>query len=234
MRLTSRRAIAVLILTTLASVSASESDAKHAQPGTLSYVIGEAWIGSQPLNEKSAGYVALSEGQALRTGNGSVEVILAPEVFLRVGNDSSVRMISLNPGNIGVEVRHGQAIIEVGERRRANAIRVVEDGATAQLLKKGLYEFDAGQGQFIVLKGEVIVQQANQSVVATSGRGVTLSSSGDLGALKFNKSVLERWDLNRFSSMRSRYLAEVNAYQWESYYWPGWRGSGRRGGGLWR
>jgi hypothetical protein len=234
MRLTRWHAIAGLILTTLVSVSASKLDTKRAPPGTLSCVIGEAWIGRQLLSEKSAGSAALSEGQLLRTGNGTVEVILAPEVFMRVGKDSSLRMTSLNPINVGVEVRQGQAIIEVVERRKANAIRVLEHDATAQLLKKGLYEFDAEQRQFLVFKGEVVVQQGNESVVATSGRRVTRSFSGELRASKFNKKVFERSNLHRFSSMRAKYLAEVNASQWESYYWPGWRGSGRRGGGLWR
>src|SRR5262249_12703064 len=149
-------------------------------------------------------------------GNGTVEVILAPEVFLRVGKESSLRMTSLNPINIGVEVRQGQVIIEVGERRKANAIRVLEHDATAKLLKKGLYECDGGQGQFLVFKGEVVVQHGNKSVVATSGHGVTLSFSGELSASKFNRKVFECSDLHRFSSMRAKYLAEVNASQWES------------------
>jgi hypothetical protein len=234
MRRTKWHAIAGLILTTLVSVSASELDTKHSPPGTLSCVIGEAWIGSHPLNEKSAGSAVLTEGQLLRTGNGAVEVILAPEVFLRVGKESSVRMTSLNPTNVGIELRQGQAIIEISDRRKANAIRVLEHEATAQLLKKGLYEFDAEQQQFLVFKGEVVVHQGNKSVVATSGRRVTRSFSGELSASKFNKKVFERSDLHRFSSMRAKYLAEVNAYRWEPYYWPGWRGSGRRGGGLWR
>jgi len=153
---------------------------------------------------------------------------------MRVGKDSSLRMTLLSPINVGVEVRQGQAIIEVGERRKANAIRVVEHDATARLLKKGLYEFDAEQRQFLVFKGEVVVQRGNKSVVATSGRHVTRSFSGELSVSKFDKKVFERSDLHRFSSMRAKYLAEVNASRWESYYWPGWRGSGRRGGGLWR
>jgi hypothetical protein len=143
-------------------------------------------------------------------------------------------MATLNPINLGVEVRRGQAIIEVGARRKATAIRVLEHDVTAQLLKKGLYEFDAAQRQVLVFKGEVVVQQGNKSVVATRGYRVIQSASGELSASKFNKKVFERSELHGFSSMRAKYLAEVNASQWEPGYWPGWRGSGRRGGGLWR
>jgi hypothetical protein len=111
--------------------------------------MGEAWIGTQPLNEKSAGSAALKAGQSLRTEDGAAEVILAPEVFMRMGKDSSVQMISLNLTNVEVELQQGQAIVQVSELRKANAIRVLEHGATTQLLKKGLYEFDAGQQQVV-------------------------------------------------------------------------------------
>jgi len=130
--------MAGLVLTILISLSASELDTNQAPPGTLSCVVGEAWIGRQPLNEKSAGSAALSERQLLRTGNGAVEVILAPEVFMRVGKDRSLRMTSLNPINVGVEVRQGQAIVEVGERRKANAIRVSRTRRDCTASQKGL------------------------------------------------------------------------------------------------
>jgi len=52
MRFLRWQAIAGLILATV--VSASALDTKYPSPGTLTYVMGEAWIGTQLLNEKSA------------------------------------------------------------------------------------------------------------------------------------------------------------------------------------
>jgi hypothetical protein len=112
-------------------------------------------------------------------------------------------------------------MVEVGARRNPVTIRVLEHDATAQPLKKGLYEFDADQSQFLVFKGEVAVQQGSRRVVAASGRSVTLNSAGELSASKFNKREFDRADLYRFSSARSNYLAEINTFPWESYNWPG-------------
>lgn len=226
------QAIAGLILATV--VSASALDAKQPPPGTVSYVMGEAWVGTQPLNERSAGSAALKAGQSLRTENGAAEVILAPDVFMRMGKDSSVRMVSLNLTKVEVELTQGQAIVQVGELRKANVIRVLEHGATTHLLKKGLYEFDADQNQVRVFEGEAAVQEGEQRVVVKGRRQVALNFAGALSAPKFDRKEFERSDLYRFNSIRSQYLAEANASShWESYYWPGWRGSGRQGFGRW-
>jgi len=230
MRFLRSQAITSLILAIV--VSASALDTKYPLPGTLNYVMGEAWIGTQPLNEKSAGSAALKAGQSLRTENGAAEIILAPGAFMRMGNDSSVKMISLNLTNVEVELRQGQAIVQVGELR--NTIRVLEHGVTTQLLKKGLYEFDADQHQVRVFKGEAAVQEGERHALVKGGRQVSLNFAGELTAPKFDKHQYERSDLYRFNSIRSKSLAEANAPScWESYCWPGWRGSGRQGVGRW-
>ena len=162
-------AIAGLVLTTLVSVSAATLDTKQAPPGTLSCVIGEAWIGSQPLNEKSAGSAALSEGQLLRTGDGTVEVILAADVYMRVAKDSSVRIVSLKPINVGVEVRQGQAMVEVGARRNPVTIRGLEHDATAQqilLLGEDLKRGIRSITEVVIFDEEELTEETLQSCVA--------------------------------------------------------------------
>ena len=83
MRFLRWQAIAALILATV--VSASALDTTYPSPGTLTYVMGEAWIGTQPLNEKSAGSAALKAGQSLRTLLSSLLV----EVAICCGRDKS-------------------------------------------------------------------------------------------------------------------------------------------------
>jgi hypothetical protein len=89
--------------------------------------------------------------------------MLAPDVFTRMGKDSSVQMISLNLTEVDVELKRVQAMVQVGELRKAKAIGVLEHGATIQLLKKGLYEFDTDQEEVCVFRGEATVQEANST-----------------------------------------------------------------------
>src|SRR5271168_2128105 len=78
------------------------------QPGVVNYSEGQASIGGEPLNYNSAGSVKLSPGQALTTENGKVEMLLTPGVFLRVGPNSAVRMISPALENTVLSVDKGR------------------------------------------------------------------------------------------------------------------------------
>src|ERR1700747_2573571 len=94
MRLRYVQAVAGFFLAAILSVPAwgdTNTSANAALPGTLNYVEGEASIGSNSLDSKSIGSAELQAGQSLTTGKGKAEVLLTPGVFLRVGNDSSVK-----------------------------------------------------------------------------------------------------------------------------------------------
>ena len=73
---------------------AETANAKAAVPGTLNYVEGQVSIGDRALNSKSIGNEELNQGASLVTEKGKAEVLLTPGVFLRIGNNSSVKMIS--------------------------------------------------------------------------------------------------------------------------------------------
>jgi hypothetical protein len=89
----------------------------------------------------------------LQTANGRAELLLTPGVFLRVGENSAVRMISPNLLNTQIALDHGRADIEVDEIHPHNDIQVSERGANTRLLKNGLYAFDADKGTVRVFKG---------------------------------------------------------------------------------
>ena len=51
----------------------------------------------------------------LETGDGKAEILLTPGVYLRLGSDSSVKMISNSLANTEVTVSQGEAMVEVDE-----------------------------------------------------------------------------------------------------------------------
>src|SRR5215469_3388928 len=82
-------------LAALLSVPAWGSDTNYkrtAVPGTSNYVEGQASIADQSLDQKAVGTADLQDGQVLETGNGKAEILLTPGVYLRLGNNSSVKM----------------------------------------------------------------------------------------------------------------------------------------------
>lgn len=212
---------------------ADTGNAGSAVPGTLNYVEGKASLGNQALNSKSIGSAELEAGQSLRTEAGKVEILLTPGVFLRLGSESSVRMISAGLTNTEVELDRGHAMVEVAEIHPENDLRIVADGTTTTLLKTGLYDFNLREKEIRVFDGKAIVQDATEHAKLKGGREVSVGSDVPLKAKKFDKKAYEDGDLYRWSSLRSAYVAEANvnaAGIYNAYGWgpwgPGWWGAG--------
>src|SRR6516162_3596163 len=72
----------------------SVANSRSARPGTVNYVEGQVSLDNQTLDQKSVGSTAGDAGQSLTTEAGKAEVLLTPGVFLRLGRESSVRMVS--------------------------------------------------------------------------------------------------------------------------------------------
>ncbi len=211
MRLPRMKAIGGFFLAAVLSAPAwsSNTSANSALPGTLNYVEGQASIGAQALDSKSIGSAELQPGQSLKTEKGKAEILLTPGVFLRVGVNSSVRMISPSITDTEIGVDRGHAMIEVAEIHPENDIRVSEDGTTTQLLKTGLYDFDRNQ-ELRVFDGKALVENGSGHLTVKGGREVSLAGDTAVRTQKFKKKAYEEGDLYRWSSLRSGYLAEAN------------------------
>jgi len=226
MRLSGLKLIASFFLAAL--LSAPAWAANPALPGTLNYVEGQAAIGNQTLNSKSIGSVDLETGQTLTTQTGKAEVLLTPGVFFRLGDNSAATMVSPSLTNTEVALNQGQATVEVAEIYKQNLLQVQEDGATTQLLKDGLYAFDANNGDIKVIKGEALVTDGDHQVKVKEGHQLELKNTASLKTAKFDKNSFEQSDLYRFSALRSEYLAEANVNAARIYVagGPGWWGPG--------
>lgn len=210
---------------------AADTSTRTAVPGTLNYVEGQVSIGDQALDSKAIGTAQLQPGDSLNTEKGKAEILLTPGVFLRVGDESSVKMISAGLTNTEVEVDRGHAMVEVAEIHPENSIRIDQNGASTQLLKTGLYDFNEKQRQFRVFDGEALAETGQQHVKVKNGREITLASNDLSKARKFDKKTYEEGDLFRWSSLRSSYVAEANVDEARNYAVTGWAGPGWWGAG---
>jgi hypothetical protein len=241
MRLRQVEAFAVVSLALILSVPAiaaraneRDTSPERAVPGTLNYVEGTVSIGSQAVNAKSIGTAQLENGQSLTTGAGKAEILLTPGAFLRVGDYSAVKMISSGLTDTKVGLDSGHAIVEVAEIHPENDIRVIADGATTELLKTGLYDFDLNQQQLRVFEGKAAVAYGDGHFDVKSGHEVSLLQAEQKEKKqKFDKKTFEADDLYRWSSLRSSYVAEANVDAASIYansgwgpWGPGWWGAG--------
>jgi hypothetical protein len=207
------------------------NDRGTAVPGTLNYVEGEASIADQTLNSQSVRNVELQNGQILQTGNGKVEILLTPGVFLRVGSNSSVKMVSNSLMNTEVAVNQGKAMVEVDDLYHENNLRISQPGADTKITKKGLYDFDATDGAVRVFDGKAVVTADDHNITVKKNHELAFNNP-KLKAREFDKDqVTKNDDLYRWSSLRSEYLSEANVNAAKQYYVNGWYGPGWWGPG---
>ena len=179
------------------------------QPGTVNYIEGQAAIGAQALTDKSVGSAKLAAGQSLSTQDGRAEILLTPGIFLRVGDRSSLQMISPGLADTIMALQEGRAMIEVADIRPENNVRIAVNGSSTQLQKVGLYDFDADRGLIRVFDGKAVVQAGGRQIDVKSGRQLNLNAAGKLKAQKFDtKASMD--DFYRWASLRSSYLADAN------------------------
>ena len=235
MHLTLKAMGSLLLAAMLSAPALADTPAErgHAIPGTINYVEGQVFIGNRSIGANSADVDVLSPDQSLKTQGGRAEVLLTPGVFARVGDNSSIEMVSPNLTNTRFTVEKGEVIVEVAEIHPENNLLVNEDGAKIRLQKTGLYFFDAGHAQFRVFEGQAMVQTENEQVKLKGGHEVNLNVTMHK-TQKFDKKNYEADDLYRWSSLRSAYVAEANgdaapgylAGGWGDWYGGGWIGSG--------
>ena len=213
-----------------AILSAPAFGANTPLPGTLNYVEGQAQIGSEDLSAKSVGSADLRAGQTIATETGRAEILLTPGVFLRLDNNSSAEMISPSLTNTEVQLNKGRAMLEVAEIHKQNDIKIAQNGATTQILKNGLYEFDANSGEVQVFDGKAKVEAKSNIVDLKGGRELNVSSDAALKTQKFDKKKNVD-DFYNWSALRSQYESEANVdfarlapggFAGPNWYWDPW------------
>jgi hypothetical protein len=179
-------------------------------PGTLNYVEGQVSVQGQKQTPKSVGSTYLEANQVLDTGNGNAEMLLTPGTYLRIGQESEVKMISPGLANTQVQLMKGSAMLEVDELFKENNLSVVVDGATTRVEKQGLYDFDANQPSVKVLDGKAVTYEGDQRVNLKKGREALLAEAEPLAGQKFDKKQVEDDPLYRWSKLRSEYATNSN------------------------
>lgn len=200
----------VLALTLAASTSFNVSGQSviSAHSGTIHYTEGQVALDGNAVQPKFGEFPEVKSGQVLSTQDGRAEILLTPGVFLRLGENSSFKMISNQLSNTRLEVQSGEAMIEVGELLPDNAIAVVFHAGDISIAKRGLYLFDSDPARLRVYDGEA-------SVVSPSADPLIVRKGHELvfGEAKLEARTFDAKDTDEFyrwSARRDEYVAEAN------------------------
>src|SRR5258708_10275669 len=122
------RLVAFASFILVAALSTPAFGANPARPGSINYVEGQASIVGQALDAQAIGSAELQPGQSLDTQIGKAEILLTPGSFLRLGDNSSVTMISPSLTDTEVRLDNAGATVEFAELHPQNNLIIVHDG----------------------------------------------------------------------------------------------------------
>jgi hypothetical protein len=216
-----RLLVAGLAFGVLAVGSAFAQNVISAHSGVVHYVEGTAYLNTDRVDLKFGQFPEIKQDQEFRTEEGRAEILLTPGVFLRVGENSSIRMVSNKLSDTRVELLTGAAMVECDDIAKDNAIMLLYQGNTMILAKRGLYRVETNPARLQVYDGEAIVKGESGQLTLKGGKETALQ--GVLMAQNFDKKTTD--DLYLWSNRRSGYLAKANVSSAMSMAPGGW-GSG--------
>jgi hypothetical protein len=231
MKMSGLKSVLLLSLATLLTPAfAQQQGANPARPGTLNYVEGQASIDGRRVSSQSVGTAELRPGQYLATADGKAEILLTPGVFLRLDNNSTVKMVSPDLTHTEVLLDRGRASVEADQLYPQNRILIDQKGGQTQLIKNGFYEFNADKDTVKTFDGKAAVYpgdnfESNVKPINVKGGRELALNGAPMKPKGFDKNRSED-DLYHWSSLRSDYLGEANVDLAAQYagYGPGFGG----------
>jgi hypothetical protein len=205
-----------------------------AHSGTVHYIEGEVTLNGQAVHPKFGEFPEIKNDQVLATGEGRAEVLLTPGVFLRLAENSSVRMISNALSDTRLEVVSGSALIEAGELLEHNAIVLQAAGVPMEIKKKGLYRIDAEPPRLRVYDGQIAVNGGKGEITVKKGRELDLAApaaGGKVEAQKFDSKQTDAF--YRWGERRADYIAAANVASARVAANSAYAGGYAGGAGMW-
>jgi FecR protein len=190
--------VRILFLATLAAVIAPGQSIVSARSGVINFAEGDVFLADAAIEQKAGKFPEIREGSELRTQAGRAEVLLTPGMVLRIGPDSSIRMVSGSLIDTRVEFRHGSAVIDISEDPAGTVARITYRDYELRFPKRGSFRLDSMPREFRVDNGEAEVAYVNKKRTLTKGQMVSLY--GGLEAESVHRSLtdgLDEWSMRR-------------------------------------
>jgi hypothetical protein len=204
----SRIASAVALLSLTAAVASAQS-VVSAHSGTLHYFDGAVTIDGVRVESKVGKFSEMKEKSVLRTGQGRAEILLTPGVFLRVGENTEIKMLDNRLMSTRVEIVSGSAMVESDDPElsvKNPAVTILYKDYEIQPVKFGIFEITSEPSQLRVFKGQAAVQAGTNRATINEGRLMPVSAA--LVSEKFDEKQAD--DLYLWARDRSAYLSAAN------------------------
>ncbi len=163
-----RAVIATGAITGVFAGVAASQNAISTHAGLLNHFEGQVTIAGKPV-VTVASFPHVPPGQELRTGNGRAEILLNPGAFLRVDENSSVRMLSNALTDTRVEALAGSIVLEYTTLDTENRVTLIVGSSETTFREKGAYRIDVEEARVSVYSGEAVVVRGREALTLRPG-----------------------------------------------------------------
>ena len=143
-------------------VGGAAQEVVSAQSGVIHYSEGVVSVDGKRVERSSAAFPLLKEGSVMETEKGRAELLLTPGTFLRLDENSSVKMVSAALTATTVEVLHGSAILDAAAAQGDIPVTLRYKDASVRFQKPGIYRIDSETGVLQAYTGQAAVNQQSR------------------------------------------------------------------------
>ncbi|MBN1567442.1 MAG: hypothetical protein JXA73_06320 [Acidobacteria bacterium] len=187
-----RIALSFCILIILTGVGAASAQLViGAKAGIIGFIEGEVFLDGEAVNLEKSQYVQIRIGQRLATKKGRAEVLLGPDVYVRLGDNASLRTDNNQLDDTRLRLQQGSALIEIVQEKRGIRTLVLVSNSAVEVTKEGLYRLDADSAELRVYGGAALITTQKMGTEVKGGRRVQLNG----------KPVVTRFDVKTDDSL---------------------------------
>lgn len=219
---------ALLIAGATASFAQSVTSAHS---GLLHYFDGAVSIDGKAVDYKPGSFLQIKENSTLKTEQGRAEVLLTPGVYMRLGENTEIKMLDNRLLSTRVQFLAGSAMLESddpGASVKDPAVTIIYKDYQLQPLKYGIFELTSDPAQMKVYKGEANADiTGSTKTTVKEGHLVVLAAA--LPTEKFDEKQaddLYLWARDRSAALSAANMASArslsaNGYSLNSLYTGG-------------
>jgi hypothetical protein len=128
-----------------------------AHAGLILFTDGAVLLDGKSYEPRSGHYSEVPENATLQTQAGKADLLLAPGIFLRLGDHSTVRLLSNKLFDVQVELLAGSAIFDSGRPEPDNWVRLIYRERRIAMPSRGGYRIDSQSDRIAVFSGQLEV-----------------------------------------------------------------------------
>jgi hypothetical protein len=211
---------ATVLMAMTAAVSSAQS-ITSAHSGLLHYFDGSVSIDGKPVEYKVGKFSEIKENSVLSTGQGRAEILLTPGVYLRVGENTSIKMLDNRLLSTRVEFLSGSMILESDDpvaSVKDPAVTVVYKDYQLQPMKFGIFEMTSDPAQMKVYRGQADAAAGVAKTAVKEGHMLVLSAA--LLTEKFDEKQVDDlylWARDRGAALSAANMASARSLSANGY-----------------